>query len=656
MPLNRSAAGRARRVAAALTAGAAALTAGAAAVPAAAQAASYSVKALTFNVTVPSETYPYTGTQQCTVDADLYAPSGVSRQSPAPAILTTNGFGGSKADQASMGKEFASLGYVVLSYTGLGFGPNALSPTSNVSGLTSKSGSGCKITLDDPTYDGAAASQLVDFLAGTKAAGDGTKIDYVSHDRRGPIVGTVGGSYGGEFQYAAVEGDVQRYGYSRIRAIVPMITWNDLSYSLAPNNAGADHGVTAYVPGDEKFEWTSLFFADGIGDGAFGFPSDPTRLAGCPNFADEACSSKAQMDSTGAPDATTMAFARHASVESYIRDIRVPTLLMQGQTDTLFNLNESVATYQSLKHRGVPVKLVWQSWGHSGSAPGSGTGELDLSNPTTNVEGRMVLQWFDHYLKHSGPAPALDFSYYRDWVAPAKSGDFAPAYASATGYPAAGGDKLFLSNDGTLQSSAAQAQGGSSQTLVAPAAGAPTSYTETSALDQSQPVTDAPGTTVMFAGAPLKAATDVVGIPTVDLQLSAPVHQLTQQAGSGPLDATLFFRLEDVAPDGTITLVHRLIAPTRVTLVPGSPIHVQLPGIVHRFPAGHHLALVIAAGDAAYRGTNVPGPISIVVDRAHPDVLTVPVVAPAGEMPVTTQLAHSRTTSAAHAARTAGTR
>ena len=52
---------------------------------------------------------------------------------------------------------------------------------------------------------------------------------------------------------------------------------------------------------------------------------------------------------------------------SYVKQIKAPTLLVQGQKDTLFNLNEAVATYRSLQAQGTPVKMVWQSWGHSGS-------------------------------------------------------------------------------------------------------------------------------------------------------------------------------------------------------------------------------------------------------------------------------------------------
>src|SRR5699024_12082982 len=87
--------------------------------------------------------------QTCYIVGYLYSPHGSSPSRPVPAILTTNGFGGSKDDQAGIGEEFAKRGYAVLSYSGLGFG-----------------GSGCKITLDDRPHDGRAASQLVSYLGG----------------------------------------------------------------------------------------------------------------------------------------------------------------------------------------------------------------------------------------------------------------------------------------------------------------------------------------------------------------------------------------------------------------------------------------------------------------------------------------------------------
>jgi hypothetical protein len=79
-------------------------------------------------------------------------------------------------------------------------------------------------------------------------------------------------------------------------------------------------------------------------------------------------------------------------------------------------------------------------------------------------------------------------------------------------------------------------------------------------------------------------------------------------------------------PDGTIVLAHRLIAPVRIADYT-HPLHVELPGIVHRFAKGDRIALTIAASDAAYRGTNVVGPVTISTDKTNPGVLTLPVVA-----------------------------
>ncbi len=127
-------------LAACLTAGALAVTGLALGAQPPAQAADttpgYSVTPITVRVkTGPDNDQP------CTVSADIYKPDDVSATHKAPAILTTNGFGGSKDDsnEAAIGKGFVNQGYVVLAYSGLGFGTTT-----------------CKISLDDPQYDGKA--------------------------------------------------------------------------------------------------------------------------------------------------------------------------------------------------------------------------------------------------------------------------------------------------------------------------------------------------------------------------------------------------------------------------------------------------------------------------------------------------------------------
>src|SRR4051812_15860820 len=406
-----------------------------------ASAAGYDIKTLHFGVTIG----PSGDVQQCDIVGDLYKPPTATASHPAPAVLTTNGFGGSKDDQADMAKLLAARGYVVLSYSGLGFG-----------------GSGCKITLDDRDYDGKAGSQLVTFLGGGKAATDGTKVDYVELDSKGsdgqhhdfdPRVGMVGGSYGGQIQFAIAGID------PRVDTIIPIITWNDLSYSLAPNDTSFDHGVTYSTPGIEKFEWTSLFFGLGIADGIEGASADPARNVGCPNFDDRACGSKVQMDATGAPNDATLLFSRHASVTSFVDKIRIPTLLAQGQSDTLFNLQEAIATYRALKAQGTPVKMMWESWGHSGG-DAEGSGELDTKKPADTYQTREFMQWFDHYLGGAKPRPKLDFTYFRDWVD--YKGDATPAYGRANAYPTGDTRTLFLSGSDALVGDASKVATGSS--------------------------------------------------------------------------------------------------------------------------------------------------------------------------------------------------
>lgn len=549
----------------------------------------------------------------CDVVADLYTPSTATKAHPAPAILTTNGFGGSKNDQAPSAQAFAKRGYVVLSYSGLGFG-----------------GSGCNIQLDDPDWDGKAAKQLVDFLGGAKAATDGTKVNYVIRDKKAhdgsvrqfdPRVGMVGGSYGGQIQFAAASVD------PRIDTIIPIITWNDLSYSLAPNNTSFASGVTYKTPGVEKFDWTTLFFAVGVEDGLQAAPSQTNKsyLNGCGNFDSRACLSKVEMDALGYPQDDTIAFARHASVTSYMSRIKIPTLLAQGEGDTLFNLQEAVATYRALTKQGTPVKMMWQSWGHSHSAPAPG--EFDSGKPLSTYQGAVFSAWFDYYLMGKGAKPDMSFEYFRPWVS--YKGSAQAAYGKAKSYPAGTDKTLFLSSTTSLVANRNDVLPGSA-TIAAGPAGAPTSYSEVSALNGSIPSQlstpfDAPGTAAVWSTPALTADLDVAGVPSVTLSITGTPALATQAAGPAG-DLVVFVKIYDRAPDGTITLTERLISPARLSDASGNQVTIELPGIVHRFAKGHSLQLVVAASDAAYRGNALAQVAQIATSKAAPGILRLPVV------------------------------
>ncbi|MFE7009214.1 CocE/NonD family hydrolase [Streptomyces sp. NPDC057651] len=572
-----------------------ALAAPANAAPQTKQTSEYTVTALTFTVRA--------GGRSCVVDADLYRPAGVDAAHTAPAVLATNGFGGSKSDGSTdaIGKAFAARGYVGLVYSGLGFGK-----------------SGCLVSLDDPRIDGAAASGLVDFLAGTRAADDGTKADYVTKDGKGdPRVGMIGGSYGGAIQLATAAVD------HRVDALVPMITWNDLAYSLDPNNA-ADRSV----PGAFKWQWTNGFYLIGEGQPLLEPSLDPSRInkLTCLHFVTDACETIRTLNSGRYPSdkaGPMLDYARSVSPVSYLKQVKAPTLLVQGQSDSLFNLNEAQATYGTLKAQGTTTKMIWQSWGHSGGLTDPASGELNLAqgNLETSYVGKRILAWFDRYLQHrkdvdTGPA----FAYYRDWIT-----DPGQTYATAQSVPALS-RKLYLSGDGKLVDNRSKVARGSREYrnwLI------PTSHSESSlagliGLPDPAP-RDTAGTYLGWTSEPLTRTTDVVGSPKATLKVLSPRTERVQNSDDAADKLVLFAKLYDIAPDGSKTLVHRLVAPVRVPDVTRS-FTVSLPGIVHRYEKGHRLQFVIAASDDAYGGNKGIKPVTVTSAPEDTGVLELPVV------------------------------
>jgi ABC-2 type transport system ATP-binding protein len=554
-------------------------------------AADYSVTTVNFPVTVGPGNDVH-----CNVVGDLYVPTSASAANPVPAVLTTNGFGGSKADQAPLAKYLAPRGYVVLSYSGLGFG-----------------GSGCNIELDDPDWDGKAASQLISFL--------GRQPEIVKDGPDDPRVGMIGGSYGGGVQFSTASID------RRLDTIIPIITWNDLAYSLGPNNDAANFVHTDSPPGVLKYQWTELFFADGLTQPLSNPSSTPMPPSSCPGFDPRVCQANAESAAAGYPTPDTVALLRHASMVSFSHNVRIPTMLMQGEGDSLFTINEAVANYNALRSNRVPVKLVIQSWGHSNSTPAPG--ELSYTSTANGYETLLIQSWFDHYLKHKSVSTGPQVEYFRDWIKYDTNGSAEPAYGTAPSWPVGHDLTLYLSGDGSLEPSADKIVSGS-QSFVNPPDAEPASYSETSAVQTMAPFsqvppTDPPGTFVSFTTAPLSRALDSVGLPVVTFHLTA----LAASSVSPATDPVLFGKIYDVAPGGAKTLVQRLVAPIRAD--PSGNVVMTLPGIVHRYGAGDRMQLVLAATDQAYVGSRVADALTITVDRQHPTALELPVVSASQE-------------------------
>jgi ABC-2 type transport system ATP-binding protein len=349
------------------------------------------------------------------------------------------------------------------------------------------------------------------------------------------------------------------------------------------------------------------------------------------------CTALAEVAAQGYPSASSIAFLRHASVASYATDVRVPTFLAQGEADSLFDLQESVATYSTLKAQHTPVALQWQSWGHSRSTPVAG--ELDQRHPADTYEGRQVLAWFGYYLKHQGTQPPLAFSYFRDWKYAPAGTEAGVANAYATGpLPGSKVATYYLSGadtggatlagtstgGGSLVTKRSDVHSGTSRySGVAPIG---PNYSETSAVESmlpsEPPVSDPAGTSIRFLTPKLGAPLDVVGSSRLTVQLDAPTVAATQAAGPGA-QLVVYAKVYDVGPDGAVQLPNRLISPARIGDVT-KPITIELPGIVHRFATGHQLAIVLAGGDLAYRGSTTPQPVSLTTGGTHVQSLTVP--------------------------------
>jgi ABC-2 type transport system ATP-binding protein len=344
-----------------------------------------------------------------------------------------------------------------------------------------------------------------------------------------------------------------------------------------------------------KVNWGLGFSAEGIFDGAQNATTDPNRLIGCPNFVDFVCPALVTAGSTGYFWPYDVTRLRHASVSSYLPTIKIPVLLDQGEVDTLFNLNEAIATYKALRAQHTPVDMLWRDQGHSGGTP---------SAAGLAYENQRIQNWFDHYLKGLLTVPTGSaFAYYRDWTG---------TFAEAGNFPVGSTKTYYLSSANSLTSNVLAIKS-STQAMVTTAAGAPSSLDGLDALGGVVPVPDlpdynAPGTFVYWATPALTSALNVVGSPVLNVKVYAPTAGTAASVPSDQL--VLFAKVYDVAPDGTASLINGLVAPVRVPN-PAAPFTVTLPAIAHQFAAGHKVEIMLAGGDVNYRGGLVATPVTV---------------------------------------------
>jgi len=550
-----------------------------------------------------------TGAHAVTLAYNLWLPASASATRPAPVLIATNGFGLDKdaAELVSLGQFFASHGYVFLAWTAQGFGTSG----------------GC-VQNDSVDYESRDASAFLDLLT---ARPDTLK------DGKGIVAGMVGGSLGGGLDATTAEVE------PRVRAIVPGRTWNALQYALAPNNlvdpadpTGFDHlRSTATV---FKQQWTTLFFAVGNAGPAQGkggceqekLAAGDASGATCPGYPLAICTTYADVTANPNASQSSLDTLRRSSSGAFIDRLTVPTLLQQGQSDTLFNLNEAMATYSSLQRRGIPVGFLWNDGGHGGynSRPGEGEEFDGVARTPAEMDHDTIplaqLGWFDHYLLGLD-VPVVGFSWFRDYAANTATPTGASAYTSAPALPVMPATTYRLSGTDALTTGAAAA---GSPSFLVPAGGQPAAYSETANFTgpdsspslQGVPPTEQPGQNVAFTSPPFAVDTESVGFPAAHLHLSH-LNPLT--------DAVFFGKVYDVAPDGSAQLIRRLVAPVRVADgALGAAVDMKLLGFAHVFAAGHRVRLLLASTDASYKVPGIADQLSVVTGGPDPSTFTVP--------------------------------
>ncbi|MFI5804346.1 alpha/beta fold hydrolase [Streptomyces sp. NPDC051561] len=525
------------------------------------------------------------------IDTSYFSDGTKSRK---PAVLIGHGFGGSKKDVQPQAEKLAREGYAVLTWSARGFGA-----------------SGGKIGLNDPDTEVKDVSRLLDWLA---ARSD------VQLDKDGdPRVGMTGGSYGGAISLLAA-------GYDpRVDAIAPEITYWNLADALFPD-------------GVFKKLWAGVFFTTG---------------GGCARFEKDLCELYNRVAVAGKPDEAARKTLEERSPSAVADRIKVPALIVQGQSDSLFPLSHADAMAKAVSGNGAPVAVDWISGGHDG-------GNME----SARVEGR-ITQWFDKYLKDdkgadTGPgfrvsrtggvdstngaaqlrgADADRYPGLRNDVRdiPLKGGGLGPAgggglmpgggsdgaeesdeeSGSGTG-PAQGGAQGAPSrgtSSGSAPAGAATpaATRGNEQTFINPAGANPPAISGVpgigGALSQFSGLgvglsLDFPGQYARYDSAPLADAVQVTGAPTVKVKVK-----------SSSDDMVLFAKVYDASANGQQALPHQLITPIRITgAKAGKTVELKLPAIDHKFQAGHRMRLLLTSTDLGYASPAQPATYTVSLD------------------------------------------
>lgn len=343
-------------------------------------------ESLTREITIESPTpNDSNGSLTTTLTASLFLPDEHREGKKYPLIIHSHSWGGSRISSdelrtitpmtAAQKGDFASqvesqlvalreAGYAIISFDQRGFGRG---------GDDGDEGSDGGSHGMSPDFEIEDAKAVVNWAA--------ANLNLIEDAPGDPRVGLMGNSYGGAFQPMLAAED------PRIDAIVPSITWFNLSDSFAPNGVLKKAWLIAICTKvvDEDGAQLSLEME---------LACTQVRLANSRELED-------------APITESLFFDN--SLASYAADPdfqmpRVDALILQGVRDTLFPLNEGRNMFDVLSTGGGDVRLLAHESGHEGIRSGAGSqpplgqgycGSLDVIT--------IIRRWFDEKLYKRNP-------------------------------------------------------------------------------------------------------------------------------------------------------------------------------------------------------------------------------------------------------------
>ncbi|WP_234391170.1 CocE/NonD family hydrolase [Nocardia suismassiliense] len=279
---------------------------------------------------------------------------------------------------------------------------------------------------------------------------------------------------------------------------------------------------------------------------------------------------------------------KRASVNEDYRAVQCPVLAVGGWADGYTN-----AIFRLLEHLDVPCRGLIGPWGHKYP-------HLGVPGPAIGFLQELV-RWWDHWLKGRDTG-IMDEPVLRAWmqdsIPPHPSYEDRPGrWVSEPQWPSPNIDarrftvgRHSLSEDpGPIEARGLRLQ---SPLSVGMFAGKWASYAATPDLPSDQ--RDEDGGSLVFETEALDETFEVLGLPTLELEVSADRP-----------NAMVAARLSDVAPNGEATrvtygllnLTHRDGSAAPEPLEPGRAYRVRVPlnGVAHSFPPGHRIRLSVSS-------------------------------------------------------------